>query len=453
MRIVILAHHHFPLDEVAAALWQEGIEAFSCRLETTQRALDLPQDAGLAVAVIPEPEIVKIGEQAKQLQKLLAPQMRLILCVRQLTVRDRQLLEGYGVSNVISPVSFTVGSVVERISAEVTLSGGLEPSSFGRLHGATKDMRSLYSEIETLAGLKEPVLILGETGTGKELVAGEIHRCSGRSKPFLKLNCAEFSPELLRSELFGHTKGSFTGAYQAKDGLMAEAGNGTLFLDEIGELDLQAQAMLLRVLGEREFRAIGATKWQEFNARLVLATHRNLEEAVDEGKFRRDLFARINDFTLYLPPLRERRADIPLLVHHFIESFNVEYPDRRSQIPSGALDCLFQGEWPENVRQLRKVIWKAATFRDSDGNISVVCLQEAVGRIEKRKPRYSISFDPASDTWRMLQRRVQSVYFRALLAYTKNNKEAAIRISGLSRSHFYERLKELDRDDLSDQLS
>src|SRR5262249_5208647 len=151
---------------------------------------------------------------------------------------------------------------------------------------------------------------------------------------------------LLQNEMFGHVKGAYTGADQAKAGLMHEADEGTLFLDEIGDLGIEAQALLLEVLEDHTFRAVGASKQQHFNARLVLATHRDLEQMIEEGKFRLDLLARINDFPLHAPPLRERRADIPLLVHHFTDSFNRDNPDRQVKIPSGALDCLFHSEWP-----------------------------------------------------------------------------------------------------------
>jgi DNA-binding NtrC family response regulator len=266
-----------------------------------------------------------------------------------------------------------------------------------------------------------------------------------RPEPFLKLNCAEFSPELLRSELFGHAKGAFTGAHEAKAGLMVEAGKGTLFLDEIGELDPQAQAMLLQVVEDRKFRAIGTNVLRDFNARLVLATHRDLEQLVDEKKFRQDLFARIYGFILYSPPLRERRADIPLLVHHFIEAFNHEYPERKVRIPAGALDCLFQAEWPENVRQLLKVVRKAATFKDLDGNISVAHLQNEVYSMSQRKERTthnSAFFNPASDKLHDATKRMEKAYLKAALDCTNGNKEEAIRMSGMGKSRFYELLKE-----------
>jgi DNA-binding NtrC family response regulator len=278
------------------------------------------------------------------------------------------------------------------------------------------------------------------------LIAKEIHRLSNRPEPFLKLNCAEFSPELLRSEMFGHARGAFTSAHQEKAGLMAEAGKGTLFLDEIGEIDIYAQATLLQVLEDRKFRAVGSNKFQNFSARLVFATHRNLEQMVEQGKFRRDLYMRIYDLKIQAPPLRDRRADIPILVHHFLDIFNREYPERAAMIQPGALDCLFHSEWPGNVRQLLKVVRQAAVWKDQNDNLSVAVLQNEINIINQQKEHITLnsaSFDPISDTYHDATRRMQKTYLIALLEHTKGNKEAAYKMSGLGRSRFYDLLKEL----------
>jgi DNA-binding NtrC family response regulator len=302
----------------------------------------------------------------------------------------------------------------------------------------------LYQHIQKVAPLSEPVLILGETGTGKELVAREIHNRSGRpTDRFLPINCAELSSDLLGSELFGHERGAFTNANQARIGLLSEAGEGTVFLDEIGDLDLNAQAKLLRVIENKEIRPVGSNKWLKFRARIVLATNRNLEENCAEAKFRKDLYERIRGFTLELPPLRERRADISLLAYHFVEEYDDQYGGKR-KIPEGALECLFRHDWPGNVRELRSIIRKASAYADNSGRISTSILQDAVRGRDSIRPKHYIIFDPTTDTWRDLIKRVQEIYFRAVLAETHGDKEAAARISGLSRSHFYEKLKELD---------
>jgi DNA-binding NtrC family response regulator len=228
---------------------------------------------------------------------------------------------------------------------------------------------------------------------------------------------------------------------------MAEAGDGTLFLDEIGEMDIQAQAMLLQVLEDREFRPVGSNKIQKFSARLLLATHRDLEQMVEHGKFRLDLYQRIYDFKLVAPPLRDRRADIPILVNHFIDKFNSEYPDRAARISPEGLDCLFHSEWQGNIRQLLKVVRKAAVNKDQQDNyISVAFLQNEINVINGQKARgarNSASFDPASNTIHDAIRNMQMAYLTAMLEHTNGNKELAIRMSGLGRSRFYHLLKEL----------
>jgi len=204
-------------------------------------------------------------------------------------------------------------------------------------------------------------LILGETGSGKELVAQELHKLSHRTDKFIPINCPEIDKELLSSELFGHVKGAFTSAVQSRKGLFVAAGQGTIFLDEIGELELTVQSKLLRVLEDHRVRPIGANESEVVNARILMATNRNLEQACQEKSFRVDLYHRMKGLTLNLPPLRERKIDLPLLVHHFVNAYGQEH-DVKLKIPDGALDCLFNYDWPGNVRELRAVIWKAAVL-------------------------------------------------------------------------------------------
>jgi DNA-binding NtrC family response regulator len=445
--IVLFAQNQFPTDQVARALLWEGFKTAHYQFERSLRELTLPQDLDKAVLIAQTPGIVGIGERTSEARSLLGDKAHLLVCAPSLAEVERRALNESGADTIVVPRTSSVEHVSERITAELILQENGNLTSFGPLYGATKVMRGLYSEIEMLAGLNDSILILGETGTGKELIAREIHRRSKRPEPFLKLNCAEFSPELLRSELFGHAKGAFTGAHQEKAGLMAEAGKGTLFLDEIGEMDIHAQAMLLQVLEDREFRPVGLNKIQKFNARLVLATHRNLEQMVEQGKFRRDLYARIYDFKLEAPPLRDRRADIPILVRHFLDRFNKEYPDRVARIRPEGVDCLFHSEWPENVRQLLKVVRKAAVYKGQDDYISVALLQNEINIISRQKAlgaRNSASFDPASDKFHDAIRNMQMAYLTAVLDQANGNKEAAIEMSGLGRSRFYELLKKLE---------
>jgi len=356
---------------------------------------------------------------------------------------DRAAILDMGADAIITPAATAVAQIAERIRAELILDHKIQPHHCGQLFGATQAMHELYRQIEILAPLDEPLLILGETGTGKELVAQEIHERSGRPNACLAVNCAELTAELLPSELFGHEKGAFTNAIQTRKGLIAEAGDGTIFLDEIGDLDPQSQAKLLRVLEERKVRPLGANRWENINARMLFASNRNLELESQTGRFRRDLFERIRGFTLETPPLRERKADIPLLVEHLVKLYGKEY-QRNLAIPSGAVDILFRYDWPGNVRELRSATRRAAAYADKDGQISSLILQDAVRTRKQAEIKNIVEFDPSTDSWRDVQKLTQLAYFRAILTEARGNKEIAIKLSGLSRSQFYEKLKEIE---------
>jgi two-component system response regulator HydG len=446
MAIAVFAQDHFPLDEVTVALRRDGVDASSVKLDLKAAAPTALAGIEKCALIIPEQGVVDIGEQTTFLREAIGAEIPLILCSPVMMASDRRILHECGASEIITPRSWSARHVAERLLAELILQGNVHPSSCGALRGATLNIREMYEHIKKLAPLSEPILILGETGTGKELVAREIHDRSGRPEPFLAINCAELSPELLGSELFGHERGAFTGAAQSRKGLLAAAGNGTVFLDEIGDLDLGAQAKLLRVIQDKQVRPVGSNIWLKFQARVVLATNRNLEQDAGEGKFRNDLFERIRGFSLEMPPLRERRADIPLLVHHFVKEYDHEYPGNLV-VPSGSLDCLFRYHWPGNVRELRAVIRRAAAYADDMGRINAVLLQETVRSRDSIRPSHQVTFDPTTDNWRELLKRVQANYFRAVLRETKGNKEAAAKLAGLSRSQFYEKLKELESEE------
>lgn len=209
------------------------------------------------------------------------------------------------------------------------------------------------------------VLITGESGTGKELVAKAIHHLSDRREaPFIEINCASIPVNLLESELFGHEKGAFTDARQRKPGLFEEANKGTLFLDEVGEMEPAMQAKLLRVLEERKIRRVGGTKKIDIDVRLIAATNRNLKEAIAKGLFREDLFYRLNVFPLHIPPLRERREDIPLLAKFYLEKYNKSFSRHFQDIAPPALALLESYSWPGNIRELKNVIEKICIIHD-----------------------------------------------------------------------------------------
>ena len=232
--------------------------------------------------------------------------------------------------------------------------------NFKEIIGKSSELRRVLKLVETVAPTESTVLICGETGTGKELIARAIHNLSTRrARTFVRLNCAAIPSGLLESELFGHEKGSFTGAFTQRIGRLELANNGTLFLDEIGDLPPELQPKLLRALQEREFERLGSTRTISANVRLIAATNRDLGTMVQEGKFRSDLFFRLNVFPITLPPLRERQEDIPLLVRQFAEDFSRRMSKRIETISTATMDALQKYSWPGNIRELQNVIERA----------------------------------------------------------------------------------------------
>ncbi|MET0621613.1 MAG: sigma 54-interacting transcriptional regulator, partial [Pyrinomonadaceae bacterium] len=437
MTIALFATEAVPLQSVVSELAGEGLDVRAFDWEIWRGLETIGPEVSKGVLIVPRHGS---GEPTAWARRLLGEGRGLILCAPQPDGAGRELLKELGANEIVTPRTWEPEHVAERILSQFILDGDVGPSVRGKLRGASRAMRELYRDLTVVATLPDPVLILGETGTGKELVAGEVHNLSKRPDKFVPVNCGELSLELAGSDLFGHKKGSFTGATEARRGLLAEAGRGTLFLDEIGELDLKAQAILLRVLEEKKVRRLGSNETEDVPARIILATNRDLDQECEEGRFRQDLFERIRGFTLELRPLRERRADIPLLVHHFLEEFSREVT-RELTVPEGALECLFDYEWPGNVRELRAAVRLAAAYADPDGSISAWRLLQTTRRSRKRKQiggrpgpedvKHFVAFDPEKDNWRDFMERAQVIYFQALLEATGGDKKEARRRSGL----------------------
>ena len=242
-----------------------------------------------------------------------------------------------------------------------------EKYDFSHIVGNSNAIRLVYDQVTQVAKSNATVLLRGESGTGKEMIANAIHYNSLRSKrPFIKLNCAALPDTLIESELFGHERGAFTGAERMKRGRFELADGGTLFLDEIGDLPLQTQIKLLRVLQEREFERLGGTETIKSNIRLITATNKNLEDAIAGGIFREDLYYRLNVFSIHLPPLRERKSDILLLAEHFLEKYEAEHGKRIRRISTPAIDMLMSYHFPGNVRELENAIERAVLACDSN---------------------------------------------------------------------------------------
>jgi formate hydrogenlyase transcriptional activator len=238
-------------------------------------------------------------------------------------------------------------------------------TSFSEIIGQSTPLRRVLREVETVASTGSTVLIYGETGTGKELIARAIHNISSRSnRPFVKLNCAAIPSGLLESELFGHEKGAFTGAVTQKIGRFELAHEGTLFLDEVGDLPLELQPKLLRVLQEQEFERLGSTRTTCVDVRIVAATNRDLAQMTGAKQFREELYFRLNVFPIQLPSLRERPGDIPLLVRHYVEKYSQRMNKRLETIPPEAMAALCSYSWPGNVRELQNVIERSVVLCD-----------------------------------------------------------------------------------------
>ncbi|MBI3358616.1 MAG: sigma 54-interacting transcriptional regulator [Nitrospirae bacterium] len=234
------------------------------------------------------------------------------------------------------------------------------------LIGDAPEIKAIYQELMQVSQSRATVLLRGESGTGKELVAKLIHENSPRaSGPFIKVNCAALSETLLESELFGHERGAFTGAIKTKKGRFDLADGGTLFLDEIGDLPLQVQVKLLQVLQERSFERVGGIETLTVDVRTVAATHRDLEKAIVSGAFREDLYYRLNVIPIFLPPLRKRREDIPLLVRHFLDKFNKEN-NKKVELSNAILELFTQYNWPGNVRELENAIERLTVLSRED---------------------------------------------------------------------------------------
>lgn len=319
-------------------------------------------------------------------------------------------------------------------------------ANFKQIVGKSAELRRVLKLVETVAPTESTVLIDGETGTGKELIARAIHDLSSRqSRTFVRLNCAAIPTGLLESELFGHEKGAFTGAFTQRIGRLELANNGTLFLDEIGDLPPELQPKLLRALQEREFERLGSTRTISTNVRLIAATNRKLSAMVEEGKFRSDLFFRLNVFPINLPALRERREDIPLLVRHFAEDFARRMNKTIETISPARMEALQRYSWPGNVRELQNVIERAVIL--SPGPSLVVHLADTDNQIAVRPVRDGA---PPAATRRRPVRSILSDVDRDEIIRALSEAEgrvggrdgAASRL-GLKRTTFITRMKKL----------
>jgi len=317
----------------------------------------------------------------------------------------------------------------------------LYPTHFEKFHqlglvGSSQPMREVFQLIETVAETDANVLILGKTGTGKEVVANAIHKLSTRAnKPFIKVNCAALSDSLLESELFGHERGSFTGAANRRLGRFESADKGTIFLDEIAEISPRFQAKLLRVIQEGEFERVGSSETIKVDVRLIVASNKDLERLVKQNLFRDDLFYRLNVFPIYLPELKDRKGDLKSLIEYFINRFNMSYRKQKQGISEDALALLYNYDFPGNIRELRNII--EHSFIKSPGSFIE---KEHLPAFILEKTRYKQQLN------NIIQEK-ELDYINEVIKECNGNKTKAAKLLGISRKTLYNKLSLNENDE------
>lgn len=309
----------------------------------------------------------------------------------------------------------------------------------GEIVGQSVPMKALRQQIALMAPSNGRVLIFGESGTGKELAARAIHAQSSRQNNlFVELNCAAIPEDLIESELFGHRKGSFPGALQEKEGKFHKADSGTLFLDEVGDMSLKTQAKVLRTLDEGRFTPVGGQDAISVDVRVVAATNKDLEEEIAKGNFREDLFYRLNVVPFYVPPLRERKEDIPALARHFLKELAAGYGRRGKEIADEAVEALMRYAWPGNVRELRNVIERVVIMNPTVAKIERKHLPPLVYRVSARRPAAEFS------SLHQARAAYERDYILKKLDENHGNVSRTAEVLGLERSHLYRKMKALE---------
>ena len=306
-----------------------------------------------------------------------------------------------------------------------------------RIIGNSVPMKALRQQLALMAGTDGRVLVFGESGTGKELVANAIHQMSPRtSEPFVEVNCAAIPEELIESEMFGHSKGSFTSAHQDKIGKFQKADGGTLFLDEVGDMSLRTQAKVLRALEEQRFEPVGAAASVQVDVRVVAATNKNLDEEIQRGNFREDLFYRLNVIPFFVPPLRERREDIPLLAEHFLREFTTAYGRKPKELTAEAYRLLSEYHWPGNVRELKNLIERIVILNPQ---VRVDARHIPLNALRRQSDRPVDRFGSLQEVREAAERE----YILKKLEETNGNVTRTAELLGLERSNLYRKMKTL----------
>ena len=364
----------------------------------------------------------------KQVQRLY-PQLPVIIITAHGSIPEAVTATQQGVFGFLTkPIDRD--QLMQTIEAALASTSRSEGEWRNNIISRSHTMEQLLQEAEQIAGSDVSVLITGASGSGKELLANAIHKASSRcKKPFIAINCGALPEQLLESELFGHSKGAFTGAVNKHEGLFQAANGGTLFLDEIGDMPTPLQVKLLRVLQERHIRPVGSTDTIDVDVRVISATHRDLEQAMQDKSFREDLFYRLNVLNLHLPPLKNRPEDIPPLARHFVEQAALRHNPKVKNISSAALQVLAQASWPGNVRQLENIIEKVTALSNTP-----IISDTAIHRALANQEQVIANFNDARAEF-------EKRYLCKVLQITEGNVTQAAKIAGRNRTDFYKLLK------------
>ncbi len=436
---------------LSGVLTDEGYEVVTA--STGREGLDLLNEAQPALALLdirmPEPDGIETLRRFKEIR----PEMQVIMITGHGEIEDAVKTIKMGAYDFLrKPLSLNDVSLAVKHGLEdfrlrqenESLKRSIEKRY--ELVGESPGIRELKQQISLAGPSNGWVLIHGESGSGKELVARAIHRASRRAAgPFIEVNCAAIPQDLIESELFGHEKGSFTGATSQKRGKFELADRGTIFLDEIADMSFATQAKVLRVLEGQEFQRVGGTKTLKTDVRVIAASNKNLVEEIRKGSFREDLYYRLNVIPLDVPPLRERKEDIPVLVRHFLQTFSVEYGQKQKAIDEGALDLFAAYHWPGNVRELRNIIERliimvpgpTITARDVPPPVNVVPAEPKSG---DGRPAFTL---PQVSTLKDARAEFEREFISQKLKENKGNVSKTADEIGMERSNLHRKIKTL----------
>ncbi len=416
---------------IQTALEEKGYEVDA--VSTTGEAIDRLSDGAYPIVISDIYVDERTGLDVLNAAKKRDPHCSVILMTGRGTMETVMAATRGGVFDYIAkPFDLDVMiEAVERAEASLLSSGdeaAEEELPESQMIGTAPAMIDIYKKVSRVAPTTATVIIEGETGTGKELVARMIHSFSQRaSQPFVPVDCAAIPPALLESELFGAMRGAFTGADRDRVGILESANRGTVFLDEIGEIEPDFQVKLLRFLQEREIRPVGSSRPKEVDVRVIAATNRNLQQMTDEGKFRLDLWYRLNVVRIVMPPLRDRRNDIPLLARFFVNKYNGRY-NRDVKLMDSGVQALKDYTWPGNVRQLQHLIERITVLAD---RVDAEAVHEALTVMESREKPVDTLADAEEEQ------------IRRVLAATGGNKSKAAQILGIERKTLYRKLERM----------